>query len=232
MTKVYGKGPQPLGRDSLPGHLVLKRIEVDKHRDVFQTARHTDLISLLCIPAFKIHMHGGFAVTSQYILQKYLCFKPWRRAFMRWMRWILHKCYTQVSGPVQTTCSNTLSSICTRHFHTLLCVHNPTKDSVIYVCLHAHALQITLHCSPASCLNVSLFAHVQYLQGICTIVQFIFVSLCIWLPFIYSIYIVKYDSRLVVYRFILFYFIVVCLYSCSTVVLWDTTFHSTVCPHM
>ncbi len=86
-------------------------------------------------------------------------------------------CYTQVSGPVQTACSNTLSSICTRHFHTLLCVHNPTKDSVIYACLYAHALQITLHCSPASCLNVSLFAHVQYLRGICTVC--IFFSLCI-----------------------------------------------------
>ncbi len=50
------------------------------------------------------------------------------------------------------------------------CVYiNSTKD-IIYVCLHAHALQITLHCSPASCLNVSLFAHVQYLRGICTIV--------------------------------------------------------------
>ncbi len=32
--------------------------------------------------------------------------------------------------------------------------------------------------------------------------------------FIYSICIVKSDSRSVVYRFILFYFIVVCLYSC------------------
>ncbi len=43
-------------------------------------------------------------------------------------------------------------------FHTLLCVHNPTKDSAIYACLHAHALQIILYCSPASCLthNVSL----------------------------------------------------------------------------
>ncbi len=43
-------------------------------------------------------------------------------------------------------------------FHTLPCVHNPTKDSAIYVCLHAHALQIILYCSPASCLthNVSL----------------------------------------------------------------------------
>ncbi len=66
-------------------------------------------------------------------------------------------CYTQVSGPVQTTCSNTpLCALDT--FHTLLCVHNPTKDYAIYVCLHAHALQIILYCSPASCLthNVSL----------------------------------------------------------------------------
>ncbi len=30
-----------------------------KHRDVFQTAQHTDLIPLSCIPAFKMHMHGG-----------------------------------------------------------------------------------------------------------------------------------------------------------------------------
>ncbi len=31
-------------------------------------------------------------------------------------------CYTQVSGPVQTTCRNTLSSICTRHFsHITVC---------------------------------------------------------------------------------------------------------------
>ncbi len=49
-------------------------------------------------------------------------------------------------------------------FHTLLCVHNPTKDSAIYVCLHAHALQIILYCSPASCwLTMFLSAHVQYL---------------------------------------------------------------------
>ncbi len=40
------------------------------------------------------------------------------------------------------------------------------------------------------------------------------------------------DSRLVVYRFILFNFIVVCLYSCSTVILWGTTFRTTVFPHM
>ncbi len=62
-------------------------------------------------------------------------------------------CGIQVSGPAQATCSNTLSSTCTRHFHTPLCVHNPTKDwlkytTVMYVCLLAHAPQITLHCSP------------------------------------------------------------------------------------
>ncbi len=37
-------------------------------------------------------------------------------------------CAIQVSGPAQATCSNTLPSACTRHFHTPLCVHNPSKD--------------------------------------------------------------------------------------------------------
>ncbi len=44
-------------------------------------------------------------------------------------------CYTQVS--VQTTCSNTLSSIRTRHFHTLLCVHKSHKrlsDICMFTC--------------------------------------------------------------------------------------------------
>ncbi len=50
-------------------------------------------------------------------------------------------------------------------FQTLLCVHNPTKDSIVYVCLHAHALQITLHCSPASCLT--------YDVSLCTCTVFI-----------------------------------------------------------
>ncbi len=63
--------------------------------------------------------------------------------------------------------------------HTLLCVHNATKDSVIYIyiyiCLHAHALKTILHFSPASCLTYDvLFAHVKYLWSICTVVQFVF----------------------------------------------------------
>ncbi len=82
--------------------------------------------------------------------------------------------YTQVSGPVQTTWSNTLSSIRTRHFHTLLYVHNPTKDSIIYACLHAHALQITLNCSPASCLtyDVSLCTCTVFIWSIRTVCIF------------------------------------------------------------
>ncbi len=99
-------------------------------------------------------------------------------------------CGIQVSGPAQATCSNTLSSTCTRHFHTPLCVHNPTKHwlkymTVMYVCLLAHAPQITLHCSPASCLNVSLlhmysiWSHLHSCT-VCILLYFIlFFSLCI-----------------------------------------------------
>ncbi len=98
-------------------------------------------------------------------------------------------CAIQVSGPAQATCSNTLSSTCTRHFHTPLCVHNPTKDwlkytTVMYVCLLAHAPQITLHCSPASCLNVSLFAHVQYLKSSAQLYSLYFI-LSLWLFLVY-----------------------------------------------
>ncbi len=59
-------------------------------------------------------------------------------------------------------------------FHTLLCVHNPTKDSIIYVCLHAHALQIISHCSPASCLthNVSLCTCKVFMWSICIVCIF------------------------------------------------------------
>ncbi len=60
----------------------------------------------------------------------------------------------------------TYSPVCALDtFHTLLCVHNPTKDSIVYVCLHAHALQITLHGSPASCLT--------YDASLCTCTVFI-----------------------------------------------------------
>ncbi len=46
-------------------------------------------------------------------------------------------CYTQVSGPVQTTCSNTLSSIRTRHFsHTAVCTqsHKRLRNICIFTC--------------------------------------------------------------------------------------------------
>ncbi len=63
----------------------------------------------------------------------------------------------------------------------LMCVHNPTKDSAIYVCLHAHALQIILYCSPASCLthNVSLCTCTVFMWSIhivCIVCIFNFLS--------------------------------------------------------
>ncbi len=90
---------------------------------------------------------------------------------------------------------------------------------LIYVCLQARTPQITLHRFPASCLNVSLFAHVHYLShlhscGVCIFSLFIGNHL-----YIYSICIVKADSRLVVYRFILFYFV---LYICIHVAPWSS----------
>ncbi len=87
-------------------------------------------------------------------------------------------CAIQVSGPAQATWSNTLSSTCTRHFHTPLCVHNPTKDwlkymTVMYVCLLAHAPQITYTVSqPAAWM--SLFCTCTVFEVICTVVQFVF----------------------------------------------------------
>ncbi len=106
------------------------------------------------------------------------------------------------------------------------CVHIiPQKTDcnirLIYVCLQARAQQITLHCSPASCLNVSLFAHVHYLSHLhsCAVCIFsLFIGNHLYI-YIYSICIGKADSRLVVYRFILFYF---ALYICIHVAPWSS----------
>ncbi len=116
---------------------------------------------------------------------------PHQRKKTVWNFFVQFKvCYTQVSGPIQTTWSNTLSSMRTRHFSHLLCVHNPTKDSAIYVCLHAHALQIFLHCSPASCLthNVSLCTCTVFMWSIRIVC---IVCICYLLFFIFSLYRVK-----------------------------------------
>ncbi len=83
-------------------------------------------------------------------------------------------CYTQVSGPIQTTCSNTLSSMRTRHFpHTAVCTQSHKRHKR---CLHAHGLQIILYCSPASCLthNVSLCTFTVFMWSIRIVCIFIF----------------------------------------------------------
>ncbi len=87
---------------------------------------------------------------------------------------------TQVSGPVQTTCSNTLSSMGTRHSsHTA--VYTIPQKTPGCVCLHAHALQIILYCSPASCLthNVFLCTCTVFLWSIRVVCIFSFIFSCI-----------------------------------------------------
>ncbi len=135
--------------------------------------------------------------------------------------WGLHK------PPVVTH-----SPLLTLDAFTHYCVYiTPQKTDcnirLIYVCLKARAPQITLHCSAASCLNVSLFAYVQYLSHLhsCTVCIFslfignhFYIYIYIYI-YIYSICIVKADSRLVVYRFILFYFV---LYICIHVAPWSS----------
>ncbi len=87
---------------------------------------------------------------------------------------------------------------------------------LIYVCLQARAPQITLNHFPASCSNVSLFAHVHYLSHLhsCAVCIFsLFIGNHLYI-YIYSICIVKADSR-----FILFYF---ALYICIHVAPWSS----------
>ncbi len=95
-------------------------------------------------------------ITEKHCLQLFLCDS--KCATHRWVG--LYK------PPVVTLPLFTLDT-----FQTLLCVHNPTKDSIVYVCLHAHALQITLHSSPASCLtyNVSLCTCTVFIWSIPTV---------------------------------------------------------------
>ncbi len=68
-------------------------------------------------------------------------------------------CYTQVSGPVQTTCSNTLSSIRTRHFsHITICTYFPKRlHSICMFTCSCTTNHLTLFTN-----QLLLSAHVQY----------------------------------------------------------------------
>ncbi len=104
---------------------------------------------------------------------------PLKLLFLWQFRW---------AGPAQATCSNTLSSACTRHFHTPCVSIIPQRLIVIYdcnVCMFTGSCTTNhlTNCSPASCLNVSLFAHVQYLKSSAQLYSLylflFFFSLCI-----------------------------------------------------
>ncbi len=86
-----------------------------------------------------------------------------------WTFFVQFKCAThRWVGPYKPPVE-THSPLCTRHFSKHCYVYTiPQKDSAIYVCLHAHALQIILYCSPASCLthNVSLYTCTVFMWSI------------------------------------------------------------------
>ncbi len=89
-------------------------------------------------------------------------------------------CYTQVSGPVQTTCSNTLSSMCTRHFsHTAACTQS--HKSLSNICM------FTCSCTTN---HLALFPS-QLLVSLCTCTVFMWsiriVCIFYFLSFIFSL---------------------------------------------
>ncbi len=74
-------------------------------------------------------------------------------------------CYTQVSGPVQTTCSNTLSSMRTRHFsHTVVYTIPQKTPRYMYVYMLMHYKSSCTVPQPAAWLTMFLSAHVQYVK--------------------------------------------------------------------
>ncbi len=73
-----------------------------------------------------------------------------------------HVCYHD--GPIQTSCSNTLSSMRTRHFsHTAVCTQSHKRLSNICVYMLMHFKSSCTDPQPAAWLTMFLSAHVQYL---------------------------------------------------------------------
>ncbi len=89
-----------------------------------------DDIEHVCIwCVFGVHLRKNMVQTNPYLLKHGTPTLPHhRKKLANFYFCAIHVCYTQVSGPAQATCSNTLSSTRTRHFHTTPCAHNPTKD--------------------------------------------------------------------------------------------------------
>ncbi len=72
-------------------------------------------------------------------------------------------CHTQVSGPVQTTCSNTLSSMRTRHFsHTAVCTqsHKRLSNICMFTCSCTAANHLVLF--PSQLLDSQCFSLHMY----------------------------------------------------------------------
>ncbi len=90
---------------------------------------------------------------------------PHQRKKTVWNFFVQFKvCYTQVSGPIQTTCSNTHSSMRTRHFsHTAMYTIPQKTEQYMYVYMLMHYKSSCTVPQSAAWLTMFLSAHVQYL---------------------------------------------------------------------
>ncbi len=136
-----------------------------------------------------------------------------------------------MSGPAQATCSNTFSS--TRSRLTQHCVSIIQQKTDCNICTFTGSCTTNhLTLFPSQLLECLSFCTCTVFESSAQLYSLYFFSLCIVTTFIYSICIVKADSRLVVYRFILFYFV---LYICINVAPRSCEaqhLRPTVCPHM
>ncbi len=89
-------------------------------------------------------------------------------------------CYTQVSGPVQTTCSNTLSSMRTRHFsHTAVCTQSHKRLSNICMftctCTTNHLALFPSQLLDSQCFSLHMYS--IYVKQVC--IQYLLSLACI-----------------------------------------------------
>ncbi len=97
-------------------------------------------------------------------------------------------CYTQVSGSVPAETHSPLLALDT--FHTLLCVHNPTKYSVIYV-FTCSCTTNPLVLFPSQLLDSQCFSLHMYSIYVKHSYSLYFLSLVVYGKHLYIVYIVK-----------------------------------------
>ncbi len=86
-----------------------------------------------------------------------------------WIFFVQFKvCYTQVSGPIQTTCSNTLSSMRTRHFsHTAVCTQSHKRLMFTCSCTTNHPALFPSQLLDSQCFSLHMYSiYVKHLHSL------------------------------------------------------------------